>query len=212
MRITIYFFLAFSVLLISSVQGQINVFGADWVKGKLLLQDSEGDTIQCTLRFELDNNLVQIYLANNTVKTYTSRQIKWIQAYDPASKRDRNFYVFPYALNNRYVSPTIFEMLTEGTVSLLGREKIVVVQNTWAGSRFTQAQLSFDFYFGFTDGKIRVYRGTRKDFEYLLKDKSGYIRTFIEDSDLRYNDKDDLIRIINQYNYSNYKDKVSKYE
>lgn len=213
MRICSYFVLFFSVLTALQSQAQKNVFGIDWTKGRLLLSDDTGDTLQATLRFELDNNLVQIYLANNTVKTYTGRQIQWIQAYDPDSKRDRNFYAFPYALHGNYKIPVLFEMLTEGTISLLGREKLIVVQNNaWGGARYTQVRLSYDFYFGFPDGKIRPYRGTRKDFEYLLKDKSGYIRTFIEDADLNYNVKDDLIRIINQYNYSNYKDKVLKYD
>lgn len=188
---------------------QVTVFGTEWTTGRLLLSDSE-DTLQGTLRFELETNLVQIYFTDQTVKTYAARQVKWLKAYDEASMTEREYYALPYALQSSYKVPVLFEMLTEGTVSLLGREKLIIVQNSWMGGRFSRPQLVYDFYFGFPNGQIRPYRGTRKDFEYLLKGKSEEMRGFVQDAGLRYNAKDDLIRIVNQYNYLNYNEQVLK--
>ncbi len=204
------FFLGFVLFSgsILSAQAQMVVFGTEWTTGKLVLTDSE-DTLQGTIRFELENNIAQLYLTNNTVKTYAARQIKWLTAHDPASMTTRHFYALPYAMQSNYKVPVLFEMLAEGTISLLGREKLILVQNTWAGGgRFSRPELTYDFYFGFPNGKIRPFRGTRKDFEYLLKGKADQMRQFVQEAGLRYNSKNDLIRIINQYNYLNYNEQV----
>jgi hypothetical protein len=210
----VYRFVLFFLLLLMhhvSARSQITVFGSEWTKGRILLTDSDADTLQGTIRFELENNVVQIYYNDNTVKTYAARQFKWLKAYDPSSKTEREYYALPYALRNSYKVPVLFEMLAEGTISLLGREKLILVQNTWmGGARFSHPELVYDFYLGFPDGKIKPYRGTRKDFEYLLKGQMDLMRNFIKEAGLSYNRKQDLVRIINQYNYLNYKDKILK--
>ncbi len=182
---------------------QRNAFRDNWYKGSLIL--SSGDTLSGLIHFELNNNLVQINL-DETVKAYSARQIWSYQIYDPDLMADRHFYALEYQVEPNYKTPVIFEMLAVGEISLLAREKLVTESvpqyDYWGNSRYfyTRNRLSHDFYFGFANGRIRKYEGTKRDFFYLIKDKSGEMKKFIKENRLRYNDVYDLIQIINYYN------------
>jgi hypothetical protein len=118
---------------------------------------------------------------------------------------DRRFFALPYAVESSYKVPMLFELLTEGKVSLLAREKLVTENipqySYWTNNMYyTRTRLSQDFFFGFENGRIRRYDGSKRDFYYLIKDKASDIKRFVSENRLRYSDRYDLIQIINYYN------------
>lgn len=191
------------ILLFTPVDAQRNAWRDNWYRGTLVL--TTGDTLSGDIHFELDNDLVQISLSE-TVKTYSARQIWSYQIYDPNLMADRQFYALEYQVEPNYKVPVLFELLAVGEVNLLAREKLVTENvpqyDYWGNSRYyyTRNRLSHDFYFGFPNGKIRKYGGTKRDFYYLIKDNTGEMKKFIRENRLRYNDMYDLIQMINYYN------------
>ncbi|QHT67064.1 hypothetical protein GXP67_10595 [Rhodocytophaga rosea] len=198
--LSLWFFVC--VMQMPAVYAQTDGYRDIWYKGTLVL--AEGDTLDGDIHYELQSDLVQIN-TDNTIKTYSARQIWSFQVYDPDMMTDRRFFALPYAVESSYKVPMLFELLTEGNVSLLAREKLVTENipqySYWSSSRYyTRTRLSNDFFFGFENGRIRRYDGSKRDFFYLIKEKSGDVKKFVSENRLRYSDKYDLIQIINYYN------------
>ena len=189
------------VVAITPVQAQTSAFRDIWYKGTLIL--TEGDTLSGAIHYEIENDLVQIDISSS-VKTYSARQIWSFRIQDPDIKAERVFFALPYNVEGSYKVPMLFELLTEGEVSLLAREKLVTESipqyNYWGNNYYTRTRLSSDYFFGFANGKIRRYDGSKKDFFYLIKDKSSELKKFVNENRLRYNDIYDLVQIIDYYN------------
>jgi hypothetical protein len=174
-----------------------------WYEGFVILES--GDTLAGNINYDLQNNLVQLQTRDG-MKAYSARQLWSYQFYDPDFLIDRHFFALPYTVSANYKAPVLFELLAEGPVTLLVRESIVAENlpqyNYWTNRNYfyTHYRLKHDFYFGFENGNIRQYTGAKKDFFYLIRDKSGEIKRFAKQNRLKYNDKRDLIQIISYYN------------
>jgi hypothetical protein len=187
----------------NSVYAQSGAINDNWYRGSLILAD--GDSLTGDIHYDLQNNLVQIN-AGNSIKAYSARQIWSFSFYDPDMMTDRQFFALPYTVESNYKAPVLFELLTEGDVSLLARERLVtenVPQYGYGGfgnSSSLRTRIRRDYFLGFANGNIRSYDGSRKDLLYLLRDKSGEVKKFINAHRFRYDDKRDLVQIINYYN------------
>jgi hypothetical protein len=188
---------------INRVQAQAAAINDNWYRGSVIL--AEGDTLIGDLHYDLQNNLVQVN-ARNSIKAYSARQVWSFSFYDPDLMTDRQFYSLPYTVESNYKAPVLFELLSEGEVSLLSRERLVtenVPQYGYGGFgnySYLRTRIRRDYFLGFASGNIKSYSGAKKDLLYLLKDKSGEVKKFANAHRLRYDDKRDLIQIINYYN------------
>jgi hypothetical protein len=186
-----------------AVQAQSAAMSDAWYRGKIIL--AEGDSLSGDIHYDLQNNLVQVN-AGNSIKAYSARQVWSFSFYDPDMMADRRFYALPYKVESNYKAPVLFELLSEGEVSLLAREKLVtenVPQYGYGGLgnySYLRTRIRRDYFLGFANGNIKNYDGTKKDLLYLLKDKSSEIKRFANANRLRYDDMRDLIQIINYYN------------
>jgi hypothetical protein len=184
-----------------SVQAQTGAFRDTWYNGILIL--TEGDTLMGAIHYEIENDLVQIDISS-AVKTYSARQIWSFRIQDPDIKAERIFFALPYNVESSYKVPMLFELLTEGEVSLLAREKLVTESipqyNYWGNNYYTRTRLTSDYFFGYANGRIKRYDGSKRDFFYLIKDNSSELKKFVNENRLRYNDRYDLVQIINYYN------------
>lgn len=180
-----------------------NRLNDNWYRGTVVL--AEGDSVSGDLHYDLQNDLVQIN-TNDGVKAFSARQLWSFSFHDPDRMIERQFYAIPYAIESNYKVPILFELLTEGEVSLLAREKLVtenVPQYGYGGYgaySYTRTRLSRDYFFGFANGTVKRYDGSKKDFYYLLKDKSNELKRFANENRLRYDDPRDLIQLLNYYN------------
>ncbi len=187
----------------SLAYAQSGAVNDNWYRGSLILV--EGDSLSGDIHYDLQNNLVQIN-ADNAIKAYSARQIWSFTFYDPDMMIDRQFYALPYSVESNYKAPVLFELLTEGDVSLLARERLVtenVPQYGYGGFgnySYLRTRIRRDYFMGFANGTIRNYDGSKKDLLYLLRDKSSEVKKFVNAHRFRYDDTRDLIQIINYYN------------
>lgn len=175
-----------------------------WNPGYMVTTDE--DTLFGPISIHYSNEVVQIN-ENNAVKTYGVNQLTLVHIHENDSEKERFFYVFPFHPYSNYKPPKLFEMLFSGKyVCLLGREMMVAetvpVYDSFTFRTYytTRNKLNIDFFFMFEGEKVKAYSGTKKDLFKLLKDKEPELKKYISDNKLSVNQKDDLIKIIIEYN------------
>lgn len=198
--IKIYFLLAF---VFTSFSLQAQTFPSQvWHEGKVVLLD--GETLKGRIKYDLDNDLIQINLQNR-VQTFSSRKILNFEIFDEGFDQYRLFYALPYKVKPNYETPILFEILHEGSLSLLCREFIIQETMPQFGyyPRFggmTRMRLSYEFYFLTEDGEIGRYIPKKRHLLHVMKNKSSEIKSFIKNNKLRYDRRDDLAKITAYYN------------
>lgn len=176
-----------------------------WHDGLVILES--GDTLQGKLKFDLENELVQLE-SRGTLQTLTSRKTLAFQFYDRYEQRDRYFYTLPYSKVSDYKTPTFFELAMQGDpISVLVRESLItqtfVNNNPYtvrAGVPITRTSIKYDLYFLDPDGDIVSYNGTKKGLLYLLRSRENDIKEFLKENRIRYDSKLDIIKVIQYYN------------
>ncbi|WP_026969157.1 hypothetical protein [Algoriphagus terrigena] len=180
-----------------------------WHKGNIYLND--GTTVSGLIKYDLDNNLVQ--LQNENVETFTASNVSNFEIYDEIFAGTRKFYSLPYAINGEYETPTFFEVLTQGDeLALLCREYIATdtrgMNNSWGGmgmnpfwgpQNYSGYRLAFNYYF-FKNGKMERYSLKRKDLFAMLPGYDEEIDLFMKKNRLEHDKRGDLLRITAYYN------------
>ena len=191
-------------LLIITTGGFAQTFPSEiWHDGKVVLFDE--DTLTGKIKYDLENDLIQLHI-KNTIQTYSSRKILYFEIFDEVSNNYRYFYALPYEIQNNYEVPLIFEVLYEGPLSLLAREKIVTENvpqfNTFYRPQIfnTRARLDYTYYFLDKNGSIQRYTMKKGDLLRIMKSKSGQIRQYMRKNKLQHDQRNDLFRIVAYYN------------
>ncbi len=176
-----------------------------WHSGTVFLE--EGDTLSGTLKFSLQDEVVQIETATG-LKTLTARNAIAFYFLDRFEQRERHYYALPYPKVSNYPTPTYFELIMQGEpITLLCRESMVVqtivnnnpyVMNP--GIPMRQNILKREFYFLYKSGKIVPFNGTKKGLLYLLKDRERDIKLYIKENRVNFESKQDMASIINYFN------------
>jgi hypothetical protein len=183
-----------------------------WYDGKIVL-DTE-DTLAGNIRFDLADNLLQLE-TGGVSKAYSARNVISFEIFDEVNQVKRHYYALPYGMTTNYKVPVFFELLTQGELTLLCREKLVTETMPMYGYNpygygygmgrpgyyNTRNRIAFDFFFGYPNGNIKPFLGNKKDFFYLVKDHQQDIKDFIRERKLRYNEREDLTKIVSYYNY-----------
>ena len=93
-----------------------------WHSG--LLITNNGDTIKGNLKYDFENQLIQLK-NGETLKAFNVNNLFFFEIYDETIKDYRQFYSLMYEVGFEYNIPVLFEMLIQGKLSLLLRERIV---------------------------------------------------------------------------------------
>lgn len=175
-----------------------------WNPGYMVTLDE--DTLFGPISIHFNNEVVQIN-ENNAVKTYGVNQLTMVYIKENESEKERFFYAFPFHPYSSYKPSKLFEMLFSGKyLCLLGRETLVtetvpVYDNfTFRTYYNTRTKLNSDFFFMFEGEKVKAFNGSRKDLLNLLKDKSEELKKYISANKFNLTQKEDLIKIIIEYN------------
>jgi hypothetical protein len=179
-----------------------------WHKGNIY--DTDGQTYAGLVKYDLENNLVQ--LQTETISTFTASQVSYFEIHNETNDGRRSFYSLPYSLNGDNETPVFFEVLTEGNdIALLCREYIeTYYRNTGTKGviganpsnepkTITGYRLSFDYYF-FKDNEIQRYSLQKKDLFAFLQDFEDEINIFMRKNRLAHDKRGDLLRITAYYN------------
>ena len=194
----------------------------EWHMGQLIL--NSGDTLDGDIKYDLSSDIVQVN-TGDIIKTYSALKIESFFIADKASGGRRYFKTYPYAVKSSYAVPVLFEVVTPGEITLLGREKIVTrttpvnnFGNPWMpgwgwggwglspwgmnrGGFVSERVSSFDFYICLSDGETVAPLTLRKGEIYnYMKDRAAEIRQYAKENGLNTKKVRDVILLIKYYN------------
>ena len=198
-----------SILSLVIVNAQNQQFPSQvWHKGNIFLSD--GASFSGQLKYDMDNNLVQ--LQAEAVTTFTASNVVSFEIYDETYGGIRKFYSLPYSLNGDYETPIFFEVLTQGdNIALLCREYIATDSRSmgaygpmgmnpfWGPPNFTGYRLAFNYYF-LKNGRLEKYSLKKKDLFSMLPGHDDGIDLFMRKNRLEHDKRGDLLRITAYYN------------
>jgi hypothetical protein len=204
-QLTLVFLLIFNL----SANAQSGQFPSHlWHKGQIIT--TNGQVFQGTLKYDLENNLVQ--LQNSGIETFSASNVERFEIFDEQYGGIRTFYSLPYSLSGDYESPIFFEILTEGNnIVLLCREYIttdnrgmgmyspMVMNPIWGPPMSGAYKLAFNFYF-LKDGSIQKYSQKKKELLDILDDRSDEVELYMRKNRLTHDQRGDLLRITAYYN------------
>lgn len=165
--------------------------------------NAAGDTIRGKIKYDLERNAVQVATRQN-IRVFSSHKVFYFEIFDEVLQAYRQFYSIPYQIRSNYKAPVLFELMFEGGLSLLAREKIVqetVTSGPYAPSgRFMQNVIDHDFYFLTKKGRIIYFDGTKNGLLEIFGNKRSQVKDFIKTNRLRVDEIEDLIRVTSFYN------------
>ncbi|HEY5692352.1 MAG TPA: hypothetical protein VIS49_12915, partial [Cyclobacteriaceae bacterium] len=118
MKLLLIFLMSFACL--ANAKAQEFAFEY-WHEGKMVLEN--GDTLRGLIKYDMQTDLIQ-FKANDRLETYTARKMLYLEIYDQTVRRYRRMFSLPYNTSGEYRAPVIFELLVEGTITLLCREAL----------------------------------------------------------------------------------------
>lgn len=189
----LFFLLAFSV--------GAQTFPSDlWHEGKIVLL--EGDTLRGSIKYDLQQDLVQYAVANERTVAYSSRKVLFFEIYDNTIRRYRLFFALPFSTTAGYKAPVFFELLEEGKMTLLSRESVEyrTYNSPYYMGSYSRLVLVFKYFFLDENGNITQFEGNKNDLLNLMNKKSDEVEKYIKANRLRYDDKYDFARIVAYYN------------
>ena len=171
-----------------------------WHDGKVILDS--GDTIKGSIKYDLQD-LLQVR-HQNRMESFSARKVLLFEFFDTGYKRYRIFYSLPYSANGGYKSPVFFEVLTEGKITVLSREKIEYRTYGYSpfmyGSYNTRKVLVNTYFLLKENGNIEDFIGKRSNWLDLMGNRADEIHDYAKDNRLDFDRKYDLKRIIDYYN------------
>jgi len=202
-------FLGFFILFLAVSAKAQNEFPSQiWHKGNVY--DTDGQGFSGLIKYDLDNNLIQV--KGDVIQTLTAANVSFFEIYDEVYGGIRKFYSLPYAINGDYETPVFFEVLTEGNeIALLCREYIATDarnMNTMGGMGMNPFfgpqtmmgyRLAFNYYF-FKNGQIERYSQKKRDLFVMLPGYKDEISLFMRKNRLEHDKRGDLLRITAYYN------------
>lgn len=171
--------------------------------GKVVLLSEE--VIEGKIKYDLENDIIQV-VVNGSVQTYSARKILYFTIYDESVEMFRTFYAIPYEVQPNYEVPILFEVLYEGSLSLLAREQIVTETVPQYSSSYrstinmTRTRLSYEYFFLDKNGNFTKYNMKKFELYEVMRKKESQIKQYIKKNNLKHDSRRDLVRIIAYYN------------
>jgi hypothetical protein len=181
------------------VQGQQFAYEL-WHDGKVVLESN--DTLKGSVKYDLQNDLLQVKVKNQ-MESLTARKVLFFEIFDTTVKRYRQFYSLPYSSTNTYRSPTFFELMNEGKITLLSRERLeyrVVSSSYYYYGTTTRLVMVNKYFLLKQNGAIEEFEDRKANWLTLMENKESQVRDFVRENRLDFNDKYELLRIIEYYN------------
>lgn len=198
-------FAATSALLFSaiffSVDSMAQKFPSDlWHEGRIVLL--EGDTLRGSVKYDLQQDLVQYGVANQRTTAYSARKVLFFEIFDNTVRRYRQFFALPFTTTSGYKAPVFFELLEEGKMTLLSRESVEyrTYSSPYYMGSYSRLILVYKYYFLDDKGEISEFTGNKNDLIQLMKNKGDEVEKYIKANKLRHDDKHDFTRIVAYYN------------
>lgn len=171
-----------------------------WHEGKIIL--STGDTLRGQVKYDLQQDIIQYTDKRGTVEALSARKVLLCEIFDKTEGQYRQFYSLPYTATSGYRTPVFFELIAEGKLTVLCREKLENQTTTspyYYGS-FSRTVLVYKYYMLKENGDIVDFSTRKNDFLQLMGRHADMMNGYMKDNKLQLDDKKELAQIINYYN------------
>lgn len=198
-------FLTFCIAIFFSFSVQAQVFPSEiWHQGTAVLISE--DTLEGLIKYDFASDAIQVQTEDEKIQAFSAQNLFFFEIFDTGIKAYRQFYSLPLEVSQDYSVPMIFEVLYEGRLTLLCREKIVQegysqeVSDVADLPKDARLMLAFDFFFLEKDGSIKRYEPKKRRLLSIMDLKYNEVKKYIRRNKLRYDQISDLVRITAYYN------------
>jgi len=200
-----FFFLFFFSITVYSQNFPMDL----WHTGMLITND--GDTISGNLKYDFDNQSLQLD-DGETIRAFNVNNLFFFEIYDETIRDKRQFYSLMYEVGYNYRVPSLFEVVIEGKLSLLLKEKIIAESSpNYYPSYYTYSllpsynhysKLEYDYYFLNNEGEILKFKskGKKKQLLSLMSDNYEKIKFFLSSNKINLSKMKDLVKVVEFYN------------
>ena len=178
-----------------------------------LLVTNQGDSIKGNLKYDFENQSIQLD-DGETLKAFNVNNLFFFEIYDETIRDHRQFYSLMYEVGYEYSIPVLFEMIINGKLSLLLRERIVSesTQSSFPSyyaysmmPRFSNNsgyvnKIKYDYFFLDNDGNILKFKGKKKELYNLMNDQYEKVKSYISNNKINLKRMSDLARVVSFYN------------
>jgi hypothetical protein len=171
-----------------------------WHEGKIVLLT--GDTLKGKIKYDLSQDLVQYNTPDQRIEAFSARKVLFFEIFDVTVHKYRQFFALPYSATSTYRTPTFFELLEEGKMTLLSREALEYRSYSspyYVGS-YTRVVLVYKYFFLDENGDITEFIGNKNDLLDLMGPKADEVEKYMKANRLNYDEKYDFAKIIAYYN------------
>lgn len=175
-----------------------------WHEGRVIT--TKQDTIRGNVMYNLETNTIQVQISKSMLKSFSSKKVFFFEIYDKGVNNFRQFYSIPYQVSQNYKTPIFFEVLYEGALTLLVRERVVLERDPYAptyngAANTTRERLAYTYYFVNKKGEMKEYSsGKKNDLYMILVKNTDAVKKFVKTNRLKVDRMRDLVRITAFYN------------
>jgi len=170
-----------------------------WHEGRAVLES--GDTLRGKIKYDPQNDLIQIE-RNGKYESLTSRKVIFYEIFDLQQNNYRQFVALPYSPSGGYKTPSFFEVLSEGKITLMSKEALEY-RNTNAGFYYgsvSRLVLVHKYFLLKEDGNIERVTASKNDFLAMMGSRSDEVRRYMKANRLGLERKEEIGRVIGYYN------------
>jgi hypothetical protein len=170
-----------------------------WHTGKIILLT--GDTLKGLVKYDLQQDVVQYTVQERTVEVYTARKVLYFEIFDETVEKQRVFYALPFSNASGYKSPMFFELLEDGKMTLLARERLEYKTYSSQHNIGSAVLLSivYKYFLLNEDGEIEEYRN-RNDLLDMMGKNGKKVEKFMKSNRLKLDDRSDFTQVVDYYN------------
>jgi|JI102314A1RNA_FD_contig_31_6656632_length_1570_multi_3_in_0_out_0_2 hypothetical protein len=172
-----------------------------WHEGRVVLET--GDTLRGQVKYDLQQDLIQFTNKKETIEALTARKVVFCEIFDKTVGQYRQFYSLPYSTSSGYKTPIFFELIGEGKLTVLCRERLENQTSSspyYYGSTYSRTVLVNKYYLLSEKMEITELSVRKADVMNLFGKHADHMNDYMKDNKLKLDDKQDLIKIVNYYN------------
>lgn len=172
-----------------------------WHDGKVVLES--GDTLKGQVKYDLQQDLIQFTDKRGTLEALSARKVLFCEIFDKTIGQYRQFYSLPYNTTDGYRTPVLFELIAEGKLTILSRERLEVQTSSspyYYGRSFSRTVLVNKYYVLKENGAITELSTRKAEVMELFGKYTGHVNDYMKDNKLRLDDKQDMVKIFSYYN------------
>ncbi len=171
-----------------------------WHPGQVTLADQ--NVVAGEINYDLKYNAIQVR-RHGVVRTYTAEKIAHFKLFDQAKHRQRHYVAIDHQLTEGYQRKTIFEVLTEGDLTILRKSKYVRRPRVTEDQRAPHIYLNAvcrHAYYAYNQGNFFEIEDFTEQVLPLMTDYEDLVQDYIRRCKLKLRRISEQMRVVHLYN------------